>query len=504
MTDEADSKVCGYNSPGGLSCKREFNDGDFCVFHQGCNRKLDEELLPNPQFQSAFDLLLEQKDGNWDGFVFPSEFKLPNNIEFPVYLRWARFTVFDQNNTTFQDAVDFSDAIFLGNAIFRGVTFKSNVKFDRCRFEDCFELQLAHFERSTSFYRAEFSKRAVFRARFGGSCNLNETTFREGVNFAGWSEISGSGSVSHQSDTSTSGAISLSQPAKLTVCQHIKKQFKRILEYIKIQFKRTLEYIKKQFKQTREKVNDTFHKVVRSFSTQNQGTKIYRVFESEGQMQNVVFVKPDQVSFSEVDLSRVYFRGTNLRGVRFLGVNWWQPKLGRNGLHDELFIRLSKDGPFRFQHLPALEQTCRNVRVSLEESRDFNVASDFYIAEMEALRARLRFDKRHFLSVAALYHFVSYYGTSVGTGLRVLAYLFVLHLGLTLLIHSPETITQLMAYIPDDALRTVKILSLQMVGYGDQSNLPIEQRWVDAIFRILAPIQIAMLVLAFRARIKRH
>jgi hypothetical protein len=251
-------------------------------------------------------------------------------------------------------------------------------------------------------------------------------------------------------------------------------------------------------------VSGWFHKVVRSFSTQNQGTKIYRVFEGEGQLQNVVFVKPDQVSFSEVDLSRVYFRGTDLRGVRFLGVNWWQPKLGRNGLHDELFIRLSKDGPFRFQNLPALEQTCRNVRVSLEESRDFNVASDFYIAEMEALRSRLPFLKRYFFSVAALYDFVSYFGTSVGRGLLVLAYLFVLHLELTILIHSPETITQLMACIPDDALRTVKILSLQMVGYGDQSNLPIEQRWIDAIFRILAPIQIAMLVLAFRARIKRH
>lgn len=97
-----------------------------------------------------------------------------------------------------------------------------------------------------------------------------------------------------------------------------------------------------------------------------------------------------------------------------------------------------------------------------------------------------------------------YYGTSVGTGLRVLAYLFVLHLELILLIHSPETITQLLAYITEDALRTVKILTLQMVGYGDQGNLPIEQRWLDAIFRILAPIQIAMLVLAFRARIKRH
>jgi hypothetical protein len=196
--------------------------------------------------------------------------------------------------------------------------------------------------------------------------------------------------------------------------------------------------------------------------------------------------------------------GTNLRGVRFLGVNFWQPELGRNGLYDEVFIRLSKEGPFRFENLPALEQTCRNARVLLEESRDFNIASDFYIAEMEALRNRLPFIKRHFFSVVALYRFVSNYGTSVGAALRIMLWLFVLHLVLTLSVHSPETFAQWISYIPNDALRTVKIMSLQMVGYGDQDNFPIEQRWIDTIFRILSPIQITMLALAFRSRIKRN
>ncbi len=470
MSDETNLKICGYKSSGGLSCQREPNDGDYCVFHKGCNRKSDEELLPNPQFNSAFDLLLEQKDGNWDGFVFPFEFKLPNKIEFPVYLRWAYFADFDLNNTTFQDAVDFSDAIFLGKVIFHNVTFKSQAIFDRCRFEDGFDLQYTHFKVSASFYRAEFSKRAVFRVHFAGSCNLNETTFREGVSFAGCTE----------SSASISATFSFSQPTKLTVFQCIKKQIK----------------------QTREKINECLHQEIRRFSTQYQGTKIFRVFGGEGQLSNVVFVKPDQVSFSEADLFRVHFRGTNLRGVRFLGVDWWQPKLGRNGLYDELFIRLSKDGPFRFQNLPALEQTCRNVRVSLEESRDFNVASDFYIAEMEALRARLPFIKRHFLSVAALYYFVSYYGTSVFRGILVLVLLFVLHLKFSLCF-SPETISQSVECISEHALRTVKIMSLQMVSSGDSDKLTNGQRWLDAIFRILAPIQIAMLVLAVRSRIKR-
>jgi uncharacterized protein YjbI with pentapeptide repeats len=470
MTNATNIKVCGYKSPVGLSCQRETDD-DYCVFHHGCNRKPDEELLPNPQFQPAFDSLLDQKDGNWDGFVFPTEIKLPNTIEFPVYLRCSHFTNFDLTNTTFEALVDFSDTVFLGNAIFHNVTFKSQAIFDRCRFEDCFELQHTHFEASASFYRAEFSKRAVFRTRFGGSCNLNETIFREGASFAGWTASFGN----------MSATLSFGQPVELTIPQKIKKGFKKI----------------------QERINELFHQEIRRFSTKYQDVEIYRVFEGEGQLGNVVFIKPDQVSFSEVDLSRVHFRGTNLRGVRFLGVSFWQPELGRNGLYDEVFIRLNKDGPFRFHNLPALEQTCRNVRVSLEESRDFNIASDFYIAEMEALRNRLPFIKRHLFSVAALYRIVSNYGTSVFRGLLVLLLLIVLHLKLSLCF-SPETFSQSVEYITENALRTVKIMSLQMVSSGDSDKLTSGQRWVDAIFRILSPVQITMLALAFRTRIKRN
>ncbi|MEQ1546008.1 hypothetical protein [Methyloglobulus sp.] len=123
---------------------------------------------------------------------------------------------------------------------------------------------------------------------------------------------------------------------------------------------------------------------------------------------------------------------------------------------------------------------------------------------MEALRNQLPFVKRHFFSVAALYRFVSYYGTSVGTALRIMFWLFLLHLVLTLSIQPPETDAQWVCYILNVPLRTVKILSLQSVDYGNQDTVPIEQRWIDAIFRILSPIQVTMLALAFRSRIKRN
>jgi uncharacterized protein YjbI with pentapeptide repeats len=227
------------------------------------------------------------------------------------------------------------------------------------------------------------------------------------------------------------------------------------------------------------------------------------MFEVDGQLQDVVFLKPDQTTFSQVDLSHVYFRGTNLRGIRFLGVVWWQPRLERNGLYDELFIRLSKDGPFRYQNLPVLEETCRNARVALEENRSFGIASDFYVGEMEAARAQLSFLKRHLFSVAALYRFVSRYGTDVGVALRVLALLYSLHLAGTLAIQFGDGATLSVGVISEATLRSFKVLMQQnpetITSIGSHF-----QAWLDAAFRVLGLIQVAMVALAFRSRIKRH
>jgi len=222
-------------------------------------------------------------------------------------------------------------------------------------------------------------------------------------------------------------------------------------------------------------------------------------FEGEGQFQSVIFLKPDQVLFSEIDLARVHFRGTNFRGVRFLSVKWWQPAFNRNGLYDEVFIKNTVDGPLRHLSLPALEETCRNARVALEENRDFNTASDFYIAEMEAVRGQQSFLRRHFFSVTALYRCVSRYGTSVGTVLWVLCLIYLLHVTASVYVGQVSSVSEFL----DLALRSLKVLLLVRI---ESSNMAIvaEQAWLDISLRLLGPIQIAMLAIAFRARIKRH
>jgi uncharacterized protein YjbI with pentapeptide repeats len=230
----------------------------------------------------------------------------------------------------------------------------------------------------------------------------------------------------------------------------------------------------------------------------------FRVFENEGQLQDVVFLKPDQTTFSLVDLSRVYFRGTNLRGVRFIGVNWWQPRLNRNGLYDELFIRYSKDGPFRYQYLPALEETCRNARVALEDNRSFNTASDFYVAEMEAARAQLRLLARNIFSVNALYRFSSLYGTNVGIAIRVLFLFFLLHLVGSIQLTYRDAHDLSIEVVSGSALRSLQVLVQQNLDTRLSPDVTTPQLWLDAIFRVVGLVQAAMVALAFRSRIKRH
>ena len=215
----------------------------------------------------------------------------------------------------------------------------------------------------------------------------------------------------------------------------------------------------------------------------------------------LLFLKPNQILFSEVDLSRVHFRGTNLRGVRFLGVKWWQPVFNRNGLYDEVYVKSSPDGPFRHLSLPVLEETCRNARVALEENRSFNAASDFYIAEMEAVREQQSFCRRHIFSVTALYRSVSRYGTSVGAAFWMLSLIYFLHVTASIYVQLPIGLVPSLEEFLEVALRSLKILLLVRT---EQSLTLMPQPWLDIGLRLLGPIQIAMLAIAFRARIKRH
>jgi len=203
-------------------------------------------------------------------------------------------------------------------------------------------------------------------------------------------------------------------------------------------------------------------------------------------------------------MSKVYLLGTNFRGSRFLGVNWYQPKLKRNGLHEDWWIRDSGDASHMRKYFPQLEESYRNIRAALEDNLNYQAAADFYVGEMDAQRSQLNIFQKHFFSVVAWYKAVSNYGTSVFTALRILLWVILLHWALSMLLNFNYELHDF-RYAERLFQRTLTQFSIQSI---DDSTYYIahafSQKWADVGLKLFGISQLAMLIFAFRSRIKRH
>jgi hypothetical protein len=74
---------------------------------------------------------------------------------------------------------------------------------------------------------------------------------------------------------------------------------------------------------------------------------------------------------------------------------------------------------------------------------------------------------------------------------------------ITLLLQMPQEIFSNVKHVSAIALSSFKTL-LSQTPESPLKHLSAAQGWADAVFRILGLGQIAMIALAFRARIKRH
>lgn len=185
---------------------------------------------------------------------------------------------------------------------------------------------------SASFHRAEFSARTILRANFAKHANFNEVVFQDAVTIAGWRNVTAQLSGTLSLSASASGTLAGGAPP--TFWQRTQALLSKARNWIAAATKRTTE----KWKLARSHLQQRYRAVRRRFATSDPNTRHFEVFEGDGQLQNAIFMKPEYTVFSQVNLANVYLRGTNRRGVRFLGVTWWQPGLRRNGLRDELFV----------------------------------------------------------------------------------------------------------------------------------------------------------------------
>lgn len=237
---------------------------------------------------------------------------------------------------------------------------------------------------------------------------------------------------------------------------------------------------------------------------------------TEGEFQivgfdNSIFEKPDQTLFKDVDLTKASFKSVSLVGVRFYNTLFYQKELGRNGLFNEVkeynrrkvtpSIALDYTTLNRYGYII---QEYRQLRMAMETSKDYDKSHDFYVGEMEA-RQRTRRN-----AILDLYRTSSLYGTNYYRAFGILALLFLLHFLLTIIFSTNLQFLKLFdqqyaiaawSRLGEIALHSLSTGSLQKVGLLE--TIGGLQKLVDIVFRLLIPIQTAMLVLAIRNKTKR-
>jgi len=311
-----------------------------CIFHFWSNEQLaaSAEPLLHRQFASDFYALISSKDGNWQGFVFPEPFKLGKaKFDFDVDATEARFKSVSLEDIEFAKKADFSRATFDGKTAFRNLVFFGEAIFTYANFVGTLELQRTRFSKNVSFYRTRFGDTVLMRAYCAAHASFAEADFRGAAHFAGWRNINlslkaGVYAISGVGTFVAAGGRPLSVLGKLRSSIALRaRAFVRILAAAR---RSAQAYLGRHLAELRGAFRELHHRYRRT----SPDTEMFLVFGGEVEFTGINFALPALVSFSDVDLSRAYIRGTNLRGARFLNVNWWQPRLGRNGLYDELSI----------------------------------------------------------------------------------------------------------------------------------------------------------------------
>lgn len=507
-TQDASSKAgerCRYigSAPQDLECGRQAHLEGYCWFHLGAN--LDKEDEPERLvFQRNLDDEISRGNGNWNGFYFPKGIVLPKQIPFPIRARNAQFEDLALEGVEFQCPVDFSHSRFHGTTTFNNCRFLSAVTFDEAMFEGPLNIQGSRFDGAASLHQCDFQARTLIRhSTFKESFNANSSIFRESIQIHGWRVTSGSLRAGIEIRVTGSKA-----QLTLSTTNIKRRTLEQVLREAIANARLRTVAVLSQCKKLAMKNYATCCKIVASWHRRlipdESGIQLNRVFEGDVQLSQVIFAKPDAVVFSQVDFSKAYLVGTNLRGVRLLDVKWSQRYLGRRGLYDEVFALKSQDAAFQKYYWPLVEETYRNVRVALEDNKAYQDASDFYIGEMEARRKQFSWLRRNFFAVGTWYKAATRYGTSVGFALWNMLLLAACYFLITVSLAGTADIGNEGVHVLVGPLRrTLDLLTLQGHLEVISSDSPL-QFVVDALFRVLFAIQAALIVIAFRNQIKRH
>ena len=411
MIKMATTNQCEYSFIAGGRCKHEINKDKYCIFHD--HNKGSKEY--DARFWWRLKRLVLKGDGDWRGFQFP-HVNLENVIcPISITLKGANFILLSLKNSTFNKPVNASGAFFRG-LVLSGCQFDESLSIREVKFSENVKIT------STTINKGLIAHDCYFQKDLFISGTLRKVANFHRCHFAGKAEFvqtkTTTLSTTKSISTSLSSLMAITRPLNKNAPLNVKLKYyfdsykQKVITKLKMFFAWINSTIKRVWKKLIQWMKKTFTNYRQRFPYKREDVKKYVLFDEKASLTYMTFSNPKKVLFKGVNLQQASFNGTDLRGATFIGNSWYQPKLGRNGLKDELSYLQTTEYYNRKESLPNLENTYRNIRFSLEENKDFGLANDFFVGEMEAKRRQLPFMRRVLFSVPAIYKLVSYYGTS--------------------------------------------------------------------------------------------
>jgi len=499
-------------------------------------------------FQAAIDEIIEkarQGSGicNFSHCYFPSNYdcrNLKKAFEFNCYFYEAKFS----GNAVFEKAdfwnADFSNAKFYGEAIFKRanfgganfveVEFSREANFSGAKFSWYADFTEAKFARDADFQGTEFYINANFsEVKFSGEAKFLEAKFCKDADFR----------VADFSKGANFLKAKFSQ-----VANFVRAKFFGIIGFLSAEFSGEANFQGAEFSEgasfseAKFYGNTYFEGAKFSGNTHFEGAEFRQRADFSGvetaknatvHFQGVKLLKPQQVFFHHVDLSRWSFLDTDLRRIDFNDVTWgtipsisplrsrrwirrWERRHlsrrfllrllrlrlrltpTRTAIFDE--IRVSKE-KVKKARLAKVERLYRHLKQNYESQRDYGRAGDFYYGEMEMKRRQLNpLGQIPFW----IYRILSGYGESYP---RALFWLIVMWLLFAVLF-------TVVGYTDEwgnhaDLWRSL-IYSAQSMTPFHELNITFHSAWGKAIklvASVLGVIQIALFGLALQRRFKR-
>ena len=404
-------------------CKRIFLDGGkcnrhaelngFCYFH-GTGYPSDKEGIS--RFWWRLKRLFLKGDVDWRGFRFPYVEFSNMDVGRSVNLSHSEIPNINISLVRFLGTVNADNCQFTGNCTITSCSFEHLLSFKESSFNHDFKMTNTCVEKGLIAVNSNFKGDFFLSGSFKVLANLNQSKFYSKAEFLQRNHIVVK--VNSIDSTATFGS-----PLILTVSKNNQSSIGVIVDLIRVHYYKFKRYIldklklvylhlKKVIVSAKEKAEHKLNYYRQKLPHKREGVVRHTLFDGIAHLEEVVFLEPKKVIFKGVNLKNATFRGTDLRNVTFIGNDWYQPELGRNGLKDELRSLGLNNYYDKKESFPDVENIYRNIRYSFEENKDFVLANDFFIGEMDAKRRSLPWYKRYFFSIPAIYKLISNYGTS--------------------------------------------------------------------------------------------